>query len=214
MTVTIYTLDCPNTGEVRYVGKTINPVKRFKSHLFDKALANRRRSDWIKSLKNNGQRPTMGILEVIENSNDFDWQESERFWIDVLRLYGCRLLNLYSGGHGGRIPSLETRQKMSLARKGKPFSESHRANLAAVNRARVLSPETIERLSKQRKGKPRSSETKAKLSKAHTGKKLSEIHKHHLALAGIGRRHTQETLEKMRIIALAREKQKRENKHL
>lgn len=170
--------------------------------------------NWIKSLKGKGLKPKMETLEVIENSNDNDWQESERFWIETLRFMGCRLCNLDSGGRGGKVQSLETRMKLSIAHKGKPFSESHKANLGAANRARILSPEIVARLSAQKKGIPRSPETKAKLSKAHTGKIISEQHRRNLAFVWKGRKHRPETLEKMRILALAREKQKRENKNL
>lgn len=211
MTVTIYTLECPTTGHVKYVGATKRLRRRYNCHVSDPRSCDK--TEWIRQLKLDGKRPIVGVLEVVESSNENDWQEAECFWIDTLRYYGCQLLNRYTGGNKGRRSCFETRQKMSLARKGKPFSATHKANLGSANRARVLPPEVIARMSALRKGIPRSAETKAKLSKAHKGKTLSVEHRRKIGLAGTGRRHSPETLEKMRILALAREKHKRETKH-
>ena len=79
----------------------------------------------------------------------------------------------------------ETKEKMSLARKGKPLSEEHKRKIGESNKGKKLSEETKEKLSKSHLGKKLSEETKKKISKASKGRKptlgkhwrLSEITK-------------------------------------
>lgn len=56
----IYTLTDPNTGEVRYVGCTINPKTRLSGHLSD-LTHNPAKTDWIKQLKASKLKPIFKI---------------------------------------------------------------------------------------------------------------------------------------------------------
>lgn len=61
----IYTLNCPETNEVRYVGKSTNPSKRFSNHLCDTSKSHK--ASWIKSLINNNKLPILNIIEEFDN---------------------------------------------------------------------------------------------------------------------------------------------------
>lgn len=128
MDVTIYSLSDPRTNEIRYVGKTImHHAARLKCHIYQKKDSGTYRTNWIQSLFKEGLKPIMEPLEVIENSNDEDWQEVERFWISYLKFLGCRLTNGDSGGNGGKRIPPEVRQRISdsmklIKPKGQPVA--------------------------------------------------------------------------------------------
>jgi hypothetical protein len=50
--------------------------------------------------------------------------------------------------------SLEARERISAANKGKPKSPAHKAKLSAALKGRALSPETRAKMSQTRKGRP------------------------------------------------------------
>lgn len=59
MTWYIYALIDPRTREVRYIGKSVDPLRRLDCHLDDKD-SSLRKSRWLKKL---GERPILKILE-------------------------------------------------------------------------------------------------------------------------------------------------------
>ena len=100
-TTFIYALTCPDTGEVRYIGKANNPQLRLKSHISrdnNKRSERSHKSNWIKSLMESGKYPSMIILEEVALSN---WIEAEKKWIAHYRLNGAKLTNITDGGQGG-----------------------------------------------------------------------------------------------------------------
>ena len=92
----IYTLEHPITGEIRYVGKTNDLIKR----LYDHCKANKKTytSCWIKSLKNKGLKPVIQLIETVE---DNEWEFWERYWIAHMKVWGMNLTNHKDGGIGG-----------------------------------------------------------------------------------------------------------------
>jgi hypothetical protein len=216
VTAYIYTLAEPLTDEVRYVGKTTNPLKRLARHNRRDGRC-RHCSNWIGELHRRGLKPKMEDLEVFPDSDDNDWQESEAFWISYLRFLGCRLTNLESGGRGGKSPCAETRAKisaaglgrkmspefcanMSAARLGKKATPEHIAKMRAANLGKKATPETCAKLSAAKLGKnlgkKLSPETRAKISAAKLGKKLSPEHRAKLSAAQLGRRMPPEAIAK------------------
>lgn len=97
--------------------------------------------------------------------------------------------------NGGRTTNTrleaKSRQLVSEERKGRTFSEEHKAKLRAARAGRPLSAEHLAKLvaaaSKARSEKGLSEETKQKLSRALTGRQ--------------GRKHTDETRAKMSVSA-------------
>lgn len=167
-TAYIYTLSDPRNNEVRYVGKTFDLRQRFHDHTCNAKKFNKRLS-WIKSLKNQGILPKMEILETFENASDEEWAEAERFWISTLKLYGCRLTNMDSGGMGGKRLPQETKNKISQSRKSFRHTPETRAKIAAACKAR-MTPEEKERLRIKCSKNRHTEETKAKISAMKLGK--------------------------------------------
>ena len=103
-----------------------------------------------------------------------------------------------------KVISVETRLKMSEAKKGKQFSAEHRKKLSEAHKGKHHSVETRKKMSEAQKCKQFSAEHRKKLSEAHKGKhhsvetrlKMSE------ALSGenhplFGKHHSEETRLKM-----------------
>ncbi len=84
----IYALSDPDTGEVRYVGKTEDPRKRLGEHLSSPTNDDMRA--WLDALKAHGQQPVMEILEVVTDGN---WAQREARQIWRFRQMGYDLLN-------------------------------------------------------------------------------------------------------------------------
>ena len=140
--VFIYTLTCPISGEVRYVGKAISLEQRLGTHL--KQNKGTHKDNWIQSLKKKGLAPIIESIEEIVSVNESDWQEAERFWIETLRFLGCRLTNAAVGGLGGGGT--------------KHWKADSRAKMLAASKAHFADPKNRERHSAIKKGKPHSAE--------------------------------------------------------
>ena len=96
----IYTLSCPKSGEIRYVGQTRQrPQSRYASHI--SSSKHNQKKDythcWIKSLLNDGLKP---IMEIIEDATTID---REIYWIKYYRESGYNLTNYSDGGELGNF---------------------------------------------------------------------------------------------------------------
>lgn len=160
----IYVLKDPETGEVRYVGKTkLTLEQRLKGHINEKNK--NYKCNWIKSLK---AKDLVPIIESIERVSDETWAEREVYWIQYYKELDAKLVNSDDGGLGGHNPTVEVRAKMSSAQKGKKFSAEHRAKIASATKNRLMSPESRAKLSAAAKNI--SAETSAKRTAALKGK--------------------------------------------
>ncbi len=194
----IYSLFDPRSKEIRYIGKANNPTMRLYRHL--RETYNSPKCRWIKSLLNSGVLPEMDILEEVDAS---DWEESERFYIGYFRFLGCRLTNLDAGGAVGKGRSDSTRVKLreiSSGRrawnKGKKASPEARAKMSAAASARVRTPvseETRQKLRVANTGKAITEEQRAKISKTlmgnipwNKGRRLSQLHRNRLSASHKG----------------------------
>lgn len=93
------------------------------------------------------------------------------------------LCNAWHGGKGGRIPSTETRRKISENRKGVPMSAEHKEKLRQAHLGKKASQETIKKQSDALKGKPQTAAQRAanaSRSASHKGRAFSEEHKQKL----------------------------------
>lgn len=106
--VNIYVLRDPDSGEVRYVGKTVQKLKnRLASHYCRKR--NYKQSNtfnhteaWIKSLRNLHKKPIIELLESVDNSV---WGDKERYYIQYFKNCGFNLTNHSIGGDKSNLGS-------------------------------------------------------------------------------------------------------------
>jgi len=161
----VYALMDPETGEIRYIGKSTRGLKRIFEHFRPSHLiARNHRTNWIKSVISRGVKPEFTILEVAENPESVVILEI--LAIAHYRSMGFNLVNATDGGEGvaGLVVSDETRKKISRARTGKKgtaHTEAHKLRMSKLRSGVKRSPETIKRISDGRKGKgtgPKSSE--------------------------------------------------------
>jgi hypothetical protein len=107
-TVEIYGLYCPDTDELRYVGKANSATKRLKAHIQERGLS-RPVNRWVRSLVESGKPPVMRVLETVPADQ---WEEAERRLIGECRKTS-KLLNL---ADGGAMPSQTAEQRKKAAR--------------------------------------------------------------------------------------------------
>jgi hypothetical protein len=106
----IYHLCCPDTGEVRYIGKSNNPEHRLSRHLQAAKNPENYAQRWLARLLREGKRPILKIdREILPTEN---WQEIEVAAIADGFLRGWRLTNTSAGGEGVllRDPADEARR--------------------------------------------------------------------------------------------------------
>ena len=93
----IYILQDPVTFEVRYVGKSKNPHRRYLSHLWQKPKVKYHSYYWIQKLLKSGVRPIMAVID----ETDGEWEWLEKYWIGQCKQWGFNLTNITAGGEGG-----------------------------------------------------------------------------------------------------------------
>jgi len=93
----IYVLKNPINNKIRYVGKSRNLKQRFKNHINKCRDKNTHKRNWINKLIKDGLKP---IMEMIEETNNDNWKEREKYWIKYYTDKGCKLVNHTEGGDG------------------------------------------------------------------------------------------------------------------
>ena len=163
----IYGLCDPRTGELRYVGKTTQPLKTrlhvHVSHAKNRFRAERARHavNWVKGLLAEELRPEIFVIETIPPYGD--WADAEQFWIEYFKSLGSRLCNLRPGGEysvfGKQSPEwVEKRASKLRGRKGRPQTDEEKQassrRLTETNKRRAYckaSEETKRRMSQGKK---------------------------------------------------------------
>ena len=164
----IYIIKHPTTREVRYVGQTTMGEKRFYSHIIHAKFYNRTPiQKFLKSLLDVGLYPIYEVQEICGSRDILD--EREIYWINYYKSNGSNLLNITSGGYGKRgfVTSLETKNKQSLAAKGRVIPEIVRNKIRNTlfgrpgnNKGKTYSEETRLKMSVAKKGIPNKSLSK------------------------------------------------------
>jgi len=80
----IYSLNCPLTNEIRYIGYTsLSLEKRLSNHISESSKKSSKATykiNWIKSLKNKNSIPTIHLIAVVE-----DYKFWEIYYIDYFK---------------------------------------------------------------------------------------------------------------------------------
>lgn len=109
----IYALLDPETFEVRYIGKTVNPKNRARQHLM--AATGGTHTPvycwWRSLIAANRPHP---VMAVIASSTSEEWEALEVEVIAQYRQEGARLLNVADGGNA---PHITTEQRAATGRK-------------------------------------------------------------------------------------------------
>jgi len=188
----IYVLCDPDSGEVRYVGKTtMRLCNRLAKHM--EANPKTYCGRWIQTLKDEGKRPA---IRCIEEAGD-NWAERECYWIQHFRQLGCRLTNLSLGGdgHNGFVTAESTRKKISAALKGKKRPPEVRKKISDAQKGRIITREQRDKISFSLKGRKRSAEVIARVAAAMRGKRkrpMSQEQKALISARNKGRKLTPE----------------------
>ncbi len=96
-TTNIYILIDPRTNQVRYVGKANNISQRYRAHLNRARKHQIHKKNWIASLKKEGLKPIIEIVDVVPIDNWIYW---ETYWISQFKAWGFDLINYTNGGDG------------------------------------------------------------------------------------------------------------------
>lgn len=126
----IYTLNCPDTNIVTYVGKSFSIKDRKNSHFSASLKEKTKKAMWVRHLKSLGKRP---IFNIIDDCDEFNWEQKERFYIKLYKACGANLLNITMGGECGSMGhkrSQESKDNISAKMKGLVRTKEHLENNA------------------------------------------------------------------------------------
>lgn len=109
---TIYGLQDPMTGVIRYVGKSKSPQRRLDEHLKPtNPHTGKRVKRWVAALAKRGRRP---VLIELQTCNESDAASAEVEWIQRLN-HGDRLLNTHLGLPSTKLPPLARKCRIRVA---------------------------------------------------------------------------------------------------
>ena len=93
--VYIYGLSDPISKQLRYIGKSVNPIVRLRKHLSERNLHDSYKDRWIRHLVKLDLKPELTIIDEVEGDN---WVYWEKFYIAYFKFLGCNLTNGTDGG--------------------------------------------------------------------------------------------------------------------
>ncbi len=85
----IYSLSCPITNDVKYIGQTTDLKTRYYHHV--NKIENNKKSKWIQELKHKNLKPKLNVLDIVENKKEALRIESEIIRDSISK--GVSLLN-------------------------------------------------------------------------------------------------------------------------
>jgi group I intron endonuclease len=211
----IYTLEHPITHEIRYIGKTTQPLnKRLKAHVYESKQKNNHKCNWVYKLITNNLTPIIKILDIVTEK---EWEFWESYWIEQFKTWGYNLVNQTPGGEGYKHTE-ETKNKIREAQLGskghmygKKMAKEVRNKISkslegnSFRKGKKSSPETIKKNIKNASrywlGKTRDEETKNKIKINRKGKGIGprpDLIKNGKENYFFGKNHTEETKNHLR----------------
>ena len=117
----IYALQDPATFEIRYIGKSVNGLKRPATHTYPTVLEKDKtyKGNWIRQLVSKGLTPIIKVVQELNNLNEIN--EAEKYWIQYFKDLGAPLTNSTKGGMGrcGLSHTEETKKKIAEGQKNR-----------------------------------------------------------------------------------------------
>ncbi len=120
----IYGLTCPDTGIVRYVGKSTTGMRRAQQHKTKTSLIPKsHKNNWIKLLLSQNKMYGIKVIEECESKEILN--EREIYWIKFYKESGHNLVNSTEGGEGsvGFKFNEDSKQQMSESAKKRGMPE-------------------------------------------------------------------------------------------
>lgn len=198
----IYALADPrNSNHIRYVGMAMQPKRPYEHIKVARKGVKSHCYNWIRLLLADGIEPIITILEQCsECSIQKEVGEREKFYVKQLHAMGHELTNATGGGWGGP-PSIESRAKISTARKGIKFSLETRKKMSKAAKKRPRQPfsnKTRMKISIALTGRHYSPERCAEMSRVRNGR--SHHSTKQLAMLRVkGRKHSAESRTKISV---------------
>lgn len=149
----------------KYIGSAVDIGKRFTSHLNLLKKGNHHSPHLQRAWDKYGEDSfVFGIIEIVSDKNLLI--EREQYWIDLYQVHSDKNgynISPTAGSILGTVMSKETRKKMSIARKGRKFTEEHKAKISAAHKGKKKDPEAVRKMRETQTGKKLSEEHKAKI---------------------------------------------------
>jgi hypothetical protein len=98
ITILIYTLSNPLTGNPFYIGRTTKLSARLCGHILDATNYKSKKGDIIRNIANTGLKPTIEEVDRIECKSKLDEKRAndlEEYWINQFRAWGFDLVNTF-----------------------------------------------------------------------------------------------------------------------
>lgn len=227
----VYRITCTPSGKF-YIGSAVCIRKRWKGHRSDLKLKNHHSRYLQRAWEKHG--PDAFTWEVLEECSTETRVKREQFYLDTLRPWHRKIgfnMSKVAGAAGtGRIPSAETRERMRQAqlklpravhqqrvdaRRGIKHTDQSKANMSAAQRTRYArSPRGLDseatRQKKREAHQNISDETRRRISEAGRNRPPRSIEtRQKVRDTLIGRRHSEEALQRMRDSKRARDAKKK-----
>jgi group I intron endonuclease len=141
-------------GLPKYVGKTKCFKTRIKQHLNkDRFIHKSYFYNWLnKQLSEDKEY----FIDILEEVNDSNWQEREKYWIKHIKENGYKLTNMTDGGDGNNNQTFteESKEKRRQKMIGHKLSEHTKKLISEAHKGKTVTNSTKEKLRKINLGKP------------------------------------------------------------
>jgi len=212
----VYKFTCSNNGKI-YIGKSVSLYNRINYH---RNYAKRLKSGgyFQNALIKHGWNSF--VVDILETFEDFDKDrdkgllfEREAFYIKLFDSTNTNIgynLCKYSTDRTGMKHTIETKQKMRQSALGKPKSQETKDKISLAKKGKPSKPHSQESIEKMRLSKigkkraPFSKKARENMSKGQQGKKMSEESKLKISKSSKGRPKSKEAIKKSRLANLGR----------